>query len=369
MTDNYNYLNGDLSLISLDNSSTVPVFKNENEKIKIPYISILSDRIVLYKLNETAICKKSKNVLSLANLKKKGCSGKLSRQQCSIIRKKIDTWLSSIIYYNESTTKRKEVRDYVPIFITLTLSSKQRNTDIYIKKNMLQQFLDKLKNNHNSQHIFWRAESQKNGNIHFHIISDKFVKKEIIQKYWNDIQEKEGYLIEFELKYKHKNPPSTHVKGMESTSNFIDYVLKYVVKPDENRAISGRLYGMTDSIRNLKSYVCEADTEAKNDIELIVNNSKVKEYNEDFATVLVLINKKVKDFGKTMLIEGYKAYLIKVYHHLYIIKEENDVTESIDEIDLLCDESIEGVRQMSLFDECPDYCKICNKSMFDSIYW
>ena len=53
-------------------------------------------------------------------------------------------------------------------FITLTLSDVQAHTDDSIKEHMLQPFLYWLQRYYNCSYV-WKAETQINGNIHFHI--------------------------------------------------------------------------------------------------------------------------------------------------------------------------------------------------------
>ena len=59
--------------------------------------------------------------------------------------------------------------------ITLTLPSKQNeHSDNEIKHRALNNFFTQLRTKHNLVNYVWKAEKQKNGNIHFHIITDKF---------------------------------------------------------------------------------------------------------------------------------------------------------------------------------------------------
>jgi hypothetical protein len=83
--------------------------------------------------------------------------------------------------------------NYKLTFITLTLSSKQKHTDEEIKSNLLNHFLTEARKNWNMQYYIWKAEKQENGNIHFHILSNNYIKHEELRKTWNRIQNKPGY--------------------------------------------------------------------------------------------------------------------------------------------------------------------------------
>src|SRR5438552_841266 len=60
-------------------------------------------------------------------------------------------------------------------FITLTLSDIQFHPDRFIKRKMLDPFLKWLVRVHNCKNYVWKAETQDNGNIHFHITTNKFI--------------------------------------------------------------------------------------------------------------------------------------------------------------------------------------------------
>ncbi len=85
-------------------------------------------------------------------------------------------------------------------FITLTLPSKQKHSDNEIKQKLLNSFLLELKDNYKVKNYVWRAEKQLNGNIHFHIIVDKFIPWNELRNRWNRITNKLGYVDN----YKHE---------------------------------------------------------------------------------------------------------------------------------------------------------------------
>ncbi|MCS7020181.1 MAG: hypothetical protein RMJ87_14205, partial [Cytophagales bacterium] len=82
------------------------------------------------------------------------------------------------------------------IAITLTLSSEQKHDDRTIKKVLLNHFLTELRENHNVEHYYWVAETQENGNIHFHVLIDVYIDKQKLSSIWNRIQAKLGYTEE-----------------------------------------------------------------------------------------------------------------------------------------------------------------------------
>jgi hypothetical protein len=214
--------------------------------------------------------------------------------------------------------KKENLKGKKPLttFITLTLSSKQKHDDNFIKRNLLGQFIVSMKNHCNMKSYFWRAEPQKNGNIHFHIVTDIFIRHEFIRSEWNNIQERFGYLEDFTKKFGHKNPNSTDIHALKSINNAISYVCKYCCKtgnPDSERKINGRIWGCSDNIRDLKIYECILQ---ENENNLLVSEDAEK---IEMLRELEKEKKKVKviytDFGKI---------LCSRFEILSIIKNVND---------------------------------------------
>jgi len=174
-------------------------------------------------------------------------------------------------------------------FLTLTLSSPQIHTDNEIKEKLLQPFLDSLRKTWNCKHYLWRAESQKNGNIHFHIVTDVYIPKWKLRSRWNGIQNTLGYVDRWVSTKKMKQPPSTEVKSVKNIRKLGAYLAKYCAKNPEGamytalfehekslrpcynpsealkiypasagkfRSISGNLWGLSYSLSKIRSAVC-----------------------------------------------------------------------------------------------------------------
>jgi hypothetical protein len=150
-------------------------------------------------------------------------------------------------------------------FITLTLPSSQLHTDQLIKSECLNQFLIEAKKKWHVNRYVWRAEKQVNGNIHFHLLVDKFIPWSELRDVWNRITNKLGYVDRYrdQLKQYHSggfkvrsdllskwdyksqvkaykigkandwhNPNSTDIHSLRHISNVKNYVIKYVSKAE-----------------------------------------------------------------------------------------------------------------------------------------
>lgn len=133
-------------------------------------------------------------------------------------------------YNHPSTGKRLSFRIGL---ITTTLSAPQGGiSDREIKKGLLEPLLRKLRK-YGLRNYIWKAERQRNGNIHFHIFVDTFVDKTDLRNIWNRLQAKYHFIQAFRKKHGHSDPNSTDIKAVVSDDGLVKYMLKYMVKPVE----------------------------------------------------------------------------------------------------------------------------------------
>lgn len=114
-------------------------------------------------------------------------------------------------------------------FITLTLSAKQKHPDEYIKDQMLKPFLHWLTRSHKASYV-WKAESQLNGNIHFHITIDTFVHWKSIRAKWNSLLAKEGYCKMFQDGSNDRGDSATQIKAIHNEKGHARTVAGYIIK-------------------------------------------------------------------------------------------------------------------------------------------
>lgn len=209
----------------------------------------------------------------------------------------------------------KKLFNFRASFITLTLSAKQVHSDLEIKKTLLNQFFVELRKHYKVENYVWKAELQKNDNIHFHIITDRYIDFQALRRRWNRVQNKLGYIDSFsssmnrksfkeyynELKkYKdisildaHRtyqagkknnwlNPNSVDVKKVKSKKELAVYLSKYIVKEvsadelteNEIERITtfGRVWGRSQSLSKLK-FVNKIELQ---DLKELINYFKLK---------------------------------------------------------------------------------------------
>lgn len=189
----------------------------------------------------------------------------------------------------------KEIYNFRCSFITLTLPAKQMHDDKEIKAVLLNQFLVEMRKVYKVQNYVWKAELQKNGNIHFHIITDRYIDYQALRRRWNRLLNKLGYVdryqskmaalslidyhkmrcqskpCEFEKSQKAyatgkkdnwKNPNSIDVRSVSSSKDLATYLGKYIGKnltaddltDEEIKRMSafGRSWGRSESLSRLQ---------------------------------------------------------------------------------------------------------------------
>lgn len=113
-------------------------------------------------------------------------------------------------------------------FITLTLPSLQIHDDSEIHKTCFAPFLQFIKYHIPEFLYIWKAEVQDNQNLHYHLTTNAFIKKEWLQYWWNSYINKLGYVDRGVT----KNPPSTQIKAVVNHAGLAQYMAGYLTKKD-----------------------------------------------------------------------------------------------------------------------------------------
>ena len=164
----------------------------------------------------------------------------------------LQNWQDTIDHYQSIRLSGSDETNRDLRLLTLTLSSVQRHSDIFVKRNLLNTFLICMVSKQPCIKYLWKAETQKNGNIHFHIIIDRFLHKEWVLDQWNKIQRTTGYAPQKDVIELRKLCPSTRIESLRDKDSGINYVAKYVCKNDGNRKVEGRLWSCSRELTQLK---------------------------------------------------------------------------------------------------------------------
>lgn len=120
-------------------------------------------------------------------LEKKFHNFELSVNSRRNLRKKI-TYLFQFADEKKVISRNKKIFKFKIAFITLTLSSKQLHPTSIIVKKIFQPFLDRCRKLFEMTNYVYRVEFQKNGNVHFHLVTDCYIDYYKLRKTWNECQ-------------------------------------------------------------------------------------------------------------------------------------------------------------------------------------
>lgn len=159
----------------------------------------------------------------------------LKRSETSLqTRRKIRTvidWMTILCPIQYVYSKELNKTFYFRLgFITLTLPSPQKHKDSYLNKYLLQPFIRKIKAKYKVNHYIWKAETQGNGNIHWHFIVNKFIHYKLIRHQWNILLNKLNYFDQTKFSNSIFEANTTDVHSVYKVKNLGAYLSKYLSK-------------------------------------------------------------------------------------------------------------------------------------------
>ena len=355
----------------------------KNEITVIPKIKIHPDKIILYnevhyhnykpvrkdqyQQNTTLITKEIDGKLEFVRVStrflnsSRKAEGELSKQAI----KKLKLSINYFLLLNRPNNKKSGYtgRHYENkiAFITLTLPSKQQHPDNEIKSRCLNQFLIEITHYHKVTNYIWRAEYQKNGNIHFHILVNRFIAWNEVRNRWNRIINKLNYVENYrkELEAYHKegfkvrtelvkkwpiqqqynaylkgkksdwnSPNSIDVHGLKNITNIKSYLTKYITKNTEKETFeedinknnlreSGRIWAASTGFSNITGATTEVDTLIENNLEHIKRTFKERIYESDYFTIISVTIDDLEMLKCLTMIQLFYRYIFDKFQYSY----------------------------------------------------
>lgn len=326
----------------------------------IPIAVIHPSRIILYneKIIDPSIrrsyCTEKPQIEKLLSSKRKA-SGMLSVNAQRKLSKALDYMLHLSKERKVFNRLTQKTNTFKIAFITLTLSSEQIHSDNEIRRLLLNQLLTEIRVKYNVQNYIWKAEKQENGNIHFHILVDKYIPWYDLRNMWNRIQNKLGYVDRYRTKMKelHKNgfylnksllkrwsaksqyeaykknkitdysnPNSIDIHSLYRIKNIKKYLLKYISKNvdisqiDDPRKIEkllvkGRLWGCNQELASARGARLVISNEIADELSTIVKLKKNAVYAADYFTLISVTIKDLIQCNATKILSSFYEYIDK----------------------------------------------------------
>lgn len=270
---------------------------------------------------------------------------KISETAQKTIKQKIN-WL---YFLSKSKTIKtysgKVIPDFRLNFATVTLPSKQLHPTKKITQECFNQLLTELRTRVNLKNYVWRLEFQKNGNVHYHLVTDVYIDFHFLQRIWNRIIEKLGYVAEFQNKMqamslldywnsvknykgidfsiakkryfngvaeKWSKPNSVDVKSVKSKNQIAGYIAKYFGKDkgenpncNENdtkeNSMGMRLWFCSQSLSKLDKVSDFVDAMQDDLISIVCKAKDYKVFVHEYCTTLFFSINKIYDASKKII--------------------------------------------------------------------
>lgn len=221
------------------------------------------------------------------------------------------------------TYSGKRIHSFRCAFLTFTLPSKQFHPTVEITKDLFNHCLTVFRQRYKMENYVWRLEFQKNGNVHYHLVTDTYIDYFAALAIWNKVLETKGYVSKYKEKHQSMSlqdylkayPPNAYsdfsvqakryakgkslnwetpntvdVKSVVSKAKITYYISKYFNKTashgvacngldNEDNSKTIRLWFCSRSLSKLKSisaYIFETDYDIKYLAKALKNAVKVR---------------------------------------------------------------------------------------------
>lgn len=241
-------------------------------------------------------------------------TGKLTPYAKKRLKRSINLMVASAKEKEATNFKTGKLFKFKVNFVTLTLPAPQGSvTDKEIKKEVLDIFIKRLRRKLGLNNYVWRAEKQKNGNLHFHMITDTYLHYEKLRNDWNACLNKLGFIDKFEAKHGHRNPNSTDIHAVWKVKNLTQYFVKYMSKdsPKED-VIEGKLWDCSQALKTKEN--CEMmldDTELEQWTKAYQDKENEVKDDKNYSLIF-LTQKKFDEYVTGVIRDRWQKYLARL---------------------------------------------------------
>lgn len=310
-------------------TQAVTAYSGSNFYIRPTYIVSVPQ----YERSDSGSGKRHTN--SLRNLEKRDHGGDISKKAEAKIRSAVNWLVMSAKYKRVFDRKSGKHFMFKVNFVTLTIPQGETiPEDKFIKEKVFHPWIQYARKYFGLRNYIWKAETQANGMIHFHVTTDTFLHHRKIRTSWNRILKREGLLETFTAKYGHEDPNSTDVHSVKNIQNLAAYLAKYFTKNDETRRkIKGRLWGCNYELSHEKKceVYCDPEESAREHRELFRPEFKYKDIKSKadymgrqhtLGTIFFIRDNQWKGFGKCLVKEKFDIRKFEIRNNVALLPPE-----------------------------------------------
>jgi hypothetical protein len=279
-------------------------------------VRISNARITCFKESGSSTITKEQQEKREENLTRGNYNGYISHKTKIKIREYCHNWVGSVQAHFKYLNQYQKKTGIQFNLITLTLPFEQHHNDKEIRERALKPFLHQLQRKHRVRNYIHVSEAQKNGNLHFHIIIDRFIDHWKVKELWNGYMADMGYIdyyrkdqmelhkngfhfrAELEEKWSYgkqvaayekgeredwQQPNSTDIHRLKGIYNIAAYLTKYITKSDSSRPIDGRIWGCSDTLRNVQPITIKLSPKMKQIFMQLADEKESRLFTTDFS--------------------------------------------------------------------------------------
>jgi hypothetical protein len=241
------------------------IFKNRLQ----PYIQVRNSSILYYAIpTETYPWKRSE-------FNKPAYSGTTTEGAVRRIRRAVDMLCQlspERSIYNPIS--KKKIKHSLS-FVTLTIPGKERRVEAKEgNSKLMAPWLLKMKRKQGLKTYIWKAEFQKNGQLHYHITTPSWLHYQQVKDHWNNILSENGLLIEWKKEHPASMPNSTDVHKVYKIKDIHRYLSKELCKGTQSKTTNGKIWDCSLNIKGAKFF----STPEPSDIQKYISTAEIKSF-------------------------------------------------------------------------------------------
>ncbi len=281
--------------------------------VTIPKMQLRGRAVLTYGQYESAgrKCLQMFRALNMVEQQKRSYSGRLTPGAKKRLTKAITLMVQGTRrrwIYNP-VSKREHLHQLS--FVTLTVAGGNETLDGKTAyKKLLSGFLQWLRKTKKVNTYIWKAELQKNGQLHYHVTCPDFIHHREIRTKWNELQRKAGLLDAYCERYGHYDPNSTDVHSVHKMHDAAAYMVKEIAKSFQNEtSLGGKVWDCSANLSAAKYYTAEMKQDHFLFLETAVNEGLAVKYeSERFA--IYRFKEQVEEYLLTAEeMKGYETWL------------------------------------------------------------
>lgn len=282
----------------------------------IPMVKLKPWQITLYTYLEFPTRREIDRSKHITNTKenRKTYTGKITRTSLTNLKAAIKLLIAQSKEKEALNFKTGTYFKFRCNFITLTLSTDQGSWgDKSIKSKLFDPWMKKAKRWFDLKNYVWRAERQKNSNIHFHLITDTYIDHKQLRDSWNESQQLLHFIDAFEKKNGHRNPNSTDVHSIRKIKDLAAYICKYMTKKgaDEN-VVEGKVWGCSSNLSKYKNTSLIIDSSISEEVRTITQKFAERKFDTEFASIYSFSEKEFNDNLPPILKSEWNKFIKQV---------------------------------------------------------